>query len=115
MRHFKKIEFNMGGEPCYSKMNPDILEALDKLRGYVNVPFTITSSYRNPDYNKSVKGGKNSQHLKGNAVDISTAGWSGVSKHEFLSRATEMNLSIGIYKTFFHIDCRKTGPVMWTG
>lgn len=115
MKHFKEEEFNMGGVPCFDKMNPNLIHELDLLRGYVNIPFKITSSYRDEEYNRSVGGGDNSQHLLGNAIDISTIGWTGVNKHEFLSRATEMNLSIGIYDTFFHIDYRNSRPVIWVG
>ena len=115
MKNFKEKEFNMGGEPCFNEMNPSVIKSLETLRAYVNRPFTVTSSFRDKEYNKTVGGGKNSQHLLGNAIDISTAGWTGIEKYNFLTCATDLGLSIGIYKTFFHIDCRNSRPVMWTG
>lgn len=115
MKYFKESEFNMGGEPCFDKMNPRILGALSTLRGYVNKPFIVKSSYRGEEYNELVGGSKNSQHLLGNAADISTVGWTGADKYNFITCATDLGLSIGIYKTFFHVDCRNTTPVMWTG
>ena len=105
----------MGGKPCLDKMNPAILLFLQILRIRVDRPMTLTSTYRDEAYNKLVGGGKTSQHLLGNAADVSNVGWTGAEKAEFVRLALDMDLSVGIYKTFFHIDCRNTRQVLWTG
>lgn len=43
---------------------------LEPAREYIGCPIHITSGYRNPKLNKMVGGVYNSQHLKGEAVDI---------------------------------------------
>jgi uncharacterized protein YcbK (DUF882 family) len=114
MRYFKEEEFKMGTEVVFDKMNPTIITYLDTLRQYVNRSFTITSSYRDKEYNESVGGSSRSQHLNGNAVDISVNGWSGVDRAELVKIALNLGLSVGIAKTFIHVDCRASEQVIWT-
>lgn len=45
-------------------------EVLEPLRAHLNAPIIITSGYRSPLVNKLVGGVANSQHQKGEAVDI---------------------------------------------
>lgn len=45
-------------------------EVLEPLREHLNTPIVITSGYRSPLVNKLVGGVANSQHQKGEAVDI---------------------------------------------
>lgn len=45
---------------------------LDPLRELVGVPIYVTSGYRCNELNKVLKGSKNSQHMKGEAADITT-------------------------------------------
>jgi len=114
MDYFKEREFNMGGEPCFDMMDSTILMSLDILRELVKRPFTITSSYRSISYNKKVGGAKHSQHRTGKAVDVSTYGWSSVDKAKLVLEALKMDLSVGIAKSFIHIDCRAGKPKIWT-
>jgi len=113
MQYFKEKEFTMGGEPCFDKMNPVLLKELDCLREYVGKSFIITSSYRDKEYNKKVNGHKNSQHILGNAVDLSTEHFKGKHKARLVSMALNSGLSVGVSKNFIHIDCRNTGSVVW--
>lgn len=46
---------------------------LDPLREWYGKPITVNSGYRCPELNERVKGSNNSQHMKGEAADI-TAG-----------------------------------------
>ena len=58
MKYFRESEFD-----DFGKMNPDLIDRLEALRAYVATPIIITSS----------TGGvhePNSEHYKGNAVDI---------------------------------------------
>ena len=59
-----------------SNMSPEALRAWRTLESSWGAPLSVISSYRDPAKNAAVKGAKNSQHLHGNAVDISTAGMS---------------------------------------
>ena len=47
-----------------------VTNLLQPLRDVFGKPIKITSGYRSPDVNKAVGGSKNSQHTKGEAVDI---------------------------------------------
>lgn len=46
------------------------MHVFEPLRSHFNRPIGITSFYRSPELNKAVKGAKNSNHLKGEAIDI---------------------------------------------
>lgn len=105
----------MDGEIVFQHMNPELLLKLDAIREHVGRPIRINSSYRTRKYNKSVGGGRFSQHLKGNAVDISTRGWKSHDLFKLLWIATSLDLSIGIYKTFVHLDCRPGKEKVWLG
>jgi uncharacterized protein YcbK (DUF882 family) len=72
LRYFKASEFK---EPA--KMGYEFMRWLDRVRGMAGVPVRITSSYRSPEYNRSVGGATDSAHsdVPCNAVDI------GLSRH----------------------------------
>lgn len=54
-----------------------IIFVLDPIRRKYGKPICVNSGYRSPALNKAVGGAKNSQHLKGQAVDITTHSRSG--------------------------------------
>lgn len=47
---------------------------LDPLREFIDVPVLVTSGYRCRELNAKIGGAKNSQHMKGEAADITIAG-----------------------------------------
>ena len=51
-------------------VNPDLIRMLERLREYVGGSITINSGYRTAAYNKKIGGASLSQHVKGNAADI---------------------------------------------
>lgn len=55
------------------RMNALMEECLDKVRELWGKPIGVNSGYRSADLNRAVGGAKNSQHLRGEAADI-TAG-----------------------------------------
>ncbi len=114
MKYFKPEEFVMGSRVVFDEMNPAILYELDKLRKIVDKPFIITSCYRDEEYNKLQGGAESSQHLLGNAVDISTKTLDGKAKAKLIKHALMRGLSVGIAKSFIHIDCRNTESVVWS-
>lgn len=67
IRNFHATEFK---NP--EKMGYEFMKWLDGVRDTARVPMTITSSYRSPEYNRSVGGATDSAHCDEpcNAVDI---------------------------------------------
>lgn len=49
-----------------------VFNILDPLRELVGMPIYVTSGYRCKELNKLLKGSKDSQHMKGEAADITT-------------------------------------------
>ena len=71
MKHFTDIELGMKNVSSEIKENMYALvnNILDPLREKVGV-IIVSSGYRSESYNKQIGGAKNSQHVKGEAVDI---------------------------------------------
>lgn len=54
------------------RMNALMDECLDKVRALWGKPIGVNSGYRSPELNRAVGGAKNSQHIRGEAADITT-------------------------------------------
>lgn len=67
----KRIE-NTPDNPTIERMNALMEQCLDKVREMWGKPIGVNSGYRSPELNKAVGGAKNSQHLRGEAADITT-------------------------------------------
>lgn len=96
-------------------MNERILGLLEKLEAAKVVPqFEITSGYRDPQRNAAAGGAKGSQHIHGNAADISTKGWADEQRSAFLQAAIANGAKgVGIYPNgSLHFDVRDT-PAAW--
>ena len=63
---------------------------LDPLRDAYGKPIRVNSGYRSPALNKAVKGSKTSQHVKGQAADIT--GGSKAENKKLFELAQELNL-----------------------
>lgn len=105
--------------PCCNKvdMNSNTIYQLQKLRDSFGFPIHINSGYRCESHNKTVGGAKNSQHVLGRAVDISTTNLTGAQKHQLLTLILRLGTfkGVGIASTFIHVDTRDSNvPVMWT-
>ena len=99
---------------------PEILEAMqhvannlfEPLREWYGRPIKINSFYRSPSLNKLVKGSPTSQHVKGEAIDIS-AGSKAENKFLFdwiVSSGIEYDQVINEYDfTWVHISLKKSG------
>jgi len=109
MKYFKESEFVMGEENVFNKMDSDLLHRLDLLRELVSEPLYITSSYRSKEHNESVGGSQRSQHLTGNAIDLSCN--NGTLRAKIVKHALELDLTCGVAKTFCHIDNRENQVV----
>lgn len=133
IRHFTAKEVLQGWdvpEELLFNIIPTI-RILDSVRAYFGIPFYLTSTYRDKDYNKAVKGKKDSLHLVFNAIDFT------VSNHKMLPKIYKMldsidigqlmqfpflpktqgNFGLGLYPTFIHLDTRSTlnrkAPARW--
>lgn len=89
------------------KFSYDTLIKINKLRSMVGYPLTINSAFRDEKHNAVVGGSPNSQHKLGTAVDIRIESQEIGKRIEELAKSLEFK-GIGRYKTFIHLDTRKT-------
>jgi uncharacterized protein YcbK (DUF882 family) len=82
---------------------------LQVVRDFLRKPIKINSGWRSPEYNRSVGGAGNSQHLYGKAADIVVVGMSPIDVYNFLHNWTG---GLGKYTTFTHVDIRD-GKARW--
>ena len=111
MKYFKKEEFTMGSVNVFHKMDSDFLALLDELRDRCGFGLKINSSYRDIAYNSSIGGAKSSKHIEGIAVDLACT-----DSHKraiIVKNALELGLTVGVAKTFVHVDSRE-GQIMFT-
>src|SRR5574343_987821 len=102
MRNFTIQELTASTTAAAKKINNDttpeeaenlkllVDKVLDPLRDAYGKPIRVNSGYRSPALNAAVKGSKTSQHVKGQAADI-TAGSKQENKKLF-ELAQELNL-----------------------
>jgi len=113
LKYFGEHEFKMGNEIVFDRMSKFFLRKLDKLRSKCGFPLNLNSSFRTKTYQidlakrRGQKPALNSMHLKGRAVDIKTDNLTGEQKVKLMNSAINMGLTVGVYKTFYHIDDRK--------
>lgn len=94
------------------------LQVVDDLRESFGQPCTILSSYRSPDYNRTVGGAAQSQHLQFNALDITIKGVSAKRVYERLLQwrsEGRFKGGIGYYPSsgFVHLDTRGRNATWW--
>ena len=86
-----------------------INQILDPIREYMDKPIYVNSGYRCPLLNKAVGGVAGSQHVLGQAADITTR----LRENDLImERYIEENLVFDqmiVYKNFIHISYRTTG------
>ncbi len=90
---------------------------LQVLRDYVKKPIVLNSAYRTTNYNRSIGGAVQSQHLTASAGDIRIAGMTSKEVHatilKLIAEGKMHNGGLGLYSTFVHYDVRPT-PSRWT-
>jgi len=115
-KNFSKEEFNCndGSEMpinIYHNM-VKVANQLQVLRNYIKKPIKINSAWRSQEYNASIGGVKDSQHIMGRAADIVVKGMNPVevSKiiEDLISKGEMLQGGIGIYSSFIHYDIRGT-------
>lgn len=97
-----------------ARMDQSALEAMAVLEQQYDVPFKVTSVYRDPDTNDAVGGAKGSQHLGGKAFDVDVSHMSIEERQQFIRDARASGFTgIGVYNNSIHIDTggdRAWGP-----
>ncbi len=106
MKYFTASEFKMGSWIVFDKMDRPFLDKLDMLRELLGESIIITSSYRSEKYNKEVGGSIKSMHLTGKAVDVKISHYDGVTRRNLVNLALCLGLTVGVAKTFIHLDSR---------
>lgn len=92
-----------------------LMDKLQELRTRLGVPLIVTSGYRSPQHNTKIGGAKDSQHMKGTAVDISVAN---VDPEELIENALEVGFTwIKRYPVngFVHMDIRSARQATVSG
>lgn len=88
-----------------------LLEKVQKLRSYWNVPISFNSAYRCPQRNEEVGGSEHSYHMLGMAVDIPLRHFP-VDIDAVVESALMIGFTgIGKYDNFVHLDVRP-GPLV---
>lgn len=113
-KNFNLNEFNSKcGRPMPENIKKNIIEMIHNLqviRDEVKVPISITSGYRSPEHNAKVKGAKDSQHVKGTAVDFKVQGLKPKEVALIVERLIKDGKikqgGIGIYPSWVHYDIR---------
>lgn len=92
----------------YSGLSPDMAHAVETLGANLPDGVSLTSAYRSPSVNKSVKGAKNSQHMTGNAVDVDLSGMTNTERAKAVETARMTGATrIGAYSAspnMMHVD-----------
>lgn len=97
------------------QLAPGFLGSLLVLRELYGRPMSVTSCCRSPEHNKKINGHPNSLHLTKNdkwntggtlAIDVSISNYSNWDS-ELRESAELLGWSLGVGKTFIHLDMRK--------
>ena len=113
-KNFSKEEFdcNDGSEMpinVYHNM-VKVANQLQTLRDYIGKPIQVNSAWRSEEYNASIGGVKNSQHIMGRAADIVIKGMTPIEVSKVIERLISngdmLQGGLGIYSSFVHYDIR---------
>ena len=83
------------------------LQKAAKAEGIISGHLILNSGFRSQQYNTKVGGAKESQHLQGNAADLTWPGFSPRSEAllQFVELARKEGFrGIGYYNNFIHVD-----------
>lgn len=98
---------NIPDESIASQVRSLVVTVLQPLRSAFGKPLHINSGYRCPALNKVLKGAKNSQHTKGQAVDIASD-----NPFELAELVLQKKLPFDqmiLYKNFLHVSHKHPG------
>lgn len=112
-RHFKRSEFACKCGCGQDTVDAELLKVVEDVRDRFGKAVTITSGNRCKEYNKSVGGAENSQHLLGRAADIVVANATPTAIYEYLNAVHNSKYGLGKYTSFTHIDTRSGPKARW--
>ena len=113
-KNFSKEEFdcNDGSEMpinIYHNM-VKVANQLQVLRNHLGKPIQINSAWRSEEYNASIGGVKDSQHIMGRAADIVVRDLNPIEVYntieELIEKGDMLQGGLGLYDTFVHYDIR---------
>ncbi|MFQ3255694.1 MAG: zinc D-Ala-D-Ala carboxypeptidase [Porticoccaceae bacterium] len=109
-KYFSLDEF-VCSETGEQDMCPEFLKALSHLRQICDFPFVITSGFRSKNHSAEKLKKTPGTHTQGIAADIKVSG--GAQRLALVKHASAMGMSVGVAKTFVHVDIRKTPAMCW--
>lgn len=110
-KNFKANEITCKCGDCHATfISIELMDKLQLLREEYGKSITITSGYRCPEHNRKIGGAKKSQHVLGNAVDVTSDDLATLYK---LCEKHFDSVGDGRPKGFVHIDSRP-GKRRWT-
>jgi len=110
--NFARHEFACSCGCGFDTIDAATLEVLEEVRRYFGRPVIVTSGARCREYNASVGGVPESQHILGRAADIKVQDHPPMAVADFIAERFP-SASIGRYITFTHVDTRSDGPARW--
>lgn len=117
-KHFSAKEFECHDGICVRQfINDNLINLLDAVRDEVGLPVKVTSGFRCDKHQETLRNqgyetatGRSS-HQDGNAADISC---SDMKKLEDACLKVFAKYSVGVARSFIHVDIRAGGPRRWT-
>jgi hypothetical protein len=95
-------------------VNPVVRDRFAALQEAAGEQLNINSVYRSVEHNRRVGGARNSQHTRGNAVDINVRDWPTEKRVALIEKASALGFKgIGVYDNAIHVDVgnrRSWGP-----
>jgi zinc D-Ala-D-Ala carboxypeptidase len=84
-------------------------QVLERIRGHLKQPITVSSGYRGPAVNAAVGGSADSQHSLGEAADITVAGFSPAELFDWLVFVSGIDFDQAIYEFGRWVHVSHTG------
>lgn len=112
--NFKVNEFACTDGTDVVFISTELVKILQQVRNHFKAPVRINSGYRTVTKNKAVGGATYSQHLYGMAADIVVDGVEPKQVYAYVDSLLPYTGGVGLYKTFVHVDVRKTKS-RWNG
>ncbi len=108
--------FNTKTDPKMIGIKDELMKIVDTMRGECGFPFVITSGYRTPEYNATLKDSvSDSEHCTGEGIDLFCIDSS--RRIKMIQSALKNGITrIGVGSNFLHFGISKDKPqnVMWT-
>lgn len=113
LKYFSENDFERCFPVCFmSDMDEQFLLKLDAVRELAGVPFILNCAYRTPSWDKSRGRSGEGYHTKGRAVDVRCC--DGVTRRKIINACIHYGLSVGVYRSFLHIDDRDKPIIFWS-